>query len=67
MYSGIQKICNKSESLECKCLKQNDLLAAIRRNTLSNDAITVFLHNVRSLSKQIDDIVSDNIIIIMAL
>ena len=33
--------------------------STITRNTISDDTITVLVHNVRSLSKHVDDIVSD--------
>ena len=36
--------------------KQNDLFSTIRRNNISGDKITVFIHNITSLSKHIDDI-----------
>ena len=32
----------------------------ITRKTIFDDRITVFVHNVRPLSKHVDDIVSDN-------
>ena len=38
----------------------NGLISTITRNTISNDATTVHVHNVGSLSKNIDDIVRDN-------
>ena len=38
----------------------NGLISTITRNTISDDATTVRVHNVRSLSKNIDDIVRDN-------
>ena len=40
-------------------MKQNDLFSTVKRNTVSDDAITVSIHNVRSLSKHIDDMASD--------
>ena len=49
--------------LEYKCLKQDHLFSTIKRNTISNDKITGFVHTVRSLSKHTDDIVSDDRII----
>lgn len=42
-------------------LKRNDLFSAIRK-FISEDMITVFFHNVRSLSLHIGDIVIDDII-----
>ena len=44
-------------------MKQNDLFFTIKRNNISEDTITVLVHDVRSFSKHIDDIVSDNRII----
>ena len=41
-------------------LKQGDLFFTTRRNYISYYSITDFAHNVRSLSKQIYGIVSDN-------
>ena len=41
-------------------LKQNDLFYKIKINNILNDTITAFDHNVWSLLKHIDDIVSDN-------
>ena len=38
----------------------NGLISTIARNTISDNATTVRVHNVRSLSKNIDDIVRDN-------
>ena len=49
--------------LQYERLKQNDLFSTIKRNNTSDDTITVFAHDVRSLSKHIDDIVSDDRII----
>ena len=36
----------------------------MKRTTISHDAITFFVHNVRTVSKHVDDIVSNDIIII---
>ena len=38
----------------------NGLISTITRNTISDDATTVHVHDVRSLSKNIDDIVRGN-------
>ena len=54
---------NKDALFEYERLKQNDLLSTIKRSNISDDAITVFVHKVRSLSKHTDDIVSDDRII----
>ena len=53
---------NKDASLQSERLKQNDLFSIIKRNT-SENTITIFVHNAQSLSKHIDDIVSDDRII----
>ena len=50
---------NKDALIEYERLKQNDLFSTIKRNTISNDTITILGHNVRSLSKHVDDLVSD--------
>ena len=55
---------NKAALFEYERLKQNDLFSTIKRNNTSDNAITVFCHNARSLSKHIDDIVSDDRVII---
>ena len=49
---------------EYERLKQNDLFSTIQKNNISTNAITVFCHNTRSLSKHIDDIVSDDRVLI---
>ena len=46
--------------LEYERLKQNDLLSTIKGSTISNNTITVFVYNVRSLSKHIDDTEGDD-------
>ena len=38
-------------------MKQNDLFSTIKRNGLSEDTLTSLVHNVRSVSKHVDDIV----------
>ena len=40
--------------------EQNDLFSTIKRNTISEDTVTVPVHGVRSLSKHLDDIESDD-------
>ena len=47
----------KDALFEYERLKQNDLFSTIKRNNTSDNNITVFVHNARSLSKHIDDIV----------
>ena len=54
---------NKETLSNYKRLKQNDLFSTIKRNNISDNTITVYFHNVRSLSKHINDIVCDNRII----
>ena len=54
---------NRYALLEYERLKQNDLFFTIKINFLSDDTITIRVHNVRSYSKHVDDIVSDNRII----
>ena len=49
--------------LEYERLKQNDLFSTIKRNAFSSDTVTLLVHNVRSLSRHVDDVVSDNRII----
>ena len=44
-------------------LKQNDLFSTIKRNNISDNTITVFVHNARSLSKHINDIACNDRII----
>ena len=46
--------------LEYERLKQNDLFTKIKRNTISEDTLTVFFHNVRSLSKHVNGILSND-------
>ena len=54
---------NEDALIEYERLKQNDLFSTIKRNTISNNTITILVHNVRFLSKHVDDIVSDRRII----
>ena len=44
---------NKDALLEFECLKQNDLFSTTKRNDISDNSITVSVHNGRSLSKHI--------------
>ena len=46
--------------LEYERLKQNDLFTKIKRNTISEDTLTVFFHNVRSLSKHVNGILGND-------
>ena len=54
---------NKDVLLEYERLKQNDLFSSVKRNAISCDTVTVLVHNVRSLPRHVDDILSDNRII----
>lgn len=49
--------CNKSEY---EYPKQNRFFPTIKRNTILDDNLKILVHNVRSLSKLVDDIGSDN-------
>ena len=44
-------------------MKQNDLFPTLKRNTISGVTVTIFVHNVRPLSRDVDDIISYNSII----
>ena len=59
----IKKKVNKDAFLEYERLKQNYLFPTIKRNAISGNTVTVLVHNVRSLPRHKDDVVSDNIII----
>ena len=48
---------------EYERLKQNNLFSTIKRNGISENTITVLVHNVRSLSKHKDDTLDDGIIV----
>ena len=48
---------------EYERLKQNNLFSTIKRNAISENTITVLVHNVRSLSKHKDDTLDDGIIV----
>ena len=41
-------------------LKQNDLFTTVKRSTISDDTLIVLVRNVRSLSKHVSGIVSDD-------
>ena len=49
--------------MEYQRLKQNDLFSTVKRNAVSGNTVTVLVHNVRSLSRHVDDMLSDNRII----
>ena len=46
--------------LEYERMKEHDLFFILKRNTISDDSITVFARKVTSLSKHIIDIVKDD-------
>ena len=46
--------------LEYERLKQNDLFTTIKRNAISDNTLKTITHDVRSLSKYVNDIVSDD-------
>ena len=46
--------------LEYERLKENDLFSTLKRSIISDDTITILIHNVRSLSKHVNDIVIDS-------
>ena len=54
---------NKDALFEYERLKLIDLSSTIKRNNISEVTIIAFAHNVRLLSKHIDDIVNDDKII----
>ena len=41
-------------------LRQNDLYPTMKRNTSSDNMVTGFIYNVKSFSKHMDDLVSDD-------
>ena len=41
-------------------LEENNQFSTLKRSIISGDTITILIHNVRSLSKHVDDIVSDS-------
>ena len=51
---------NKDALLEYERLKENDLFSTLKRSIISDDTITILIHNVRSLSKHVNDIVIDS-------
>ena len=54
---------NKKTLSKYERLKQNDVFFTIKTNNISDDTITDFVHNVRLLSKHVNDIVCDDRII----
>ena len=51
---------NKDALLEYERLKENYLFSRLKRSIISHNTITILVHNVRSLSKHVNDIVSDS-------
>ena len=51
---------NKDALLEYERLKENDLFLMLKRRINLDDTITILVQNVRSLSKHVNDIVSDS-------
>ena len=49
---------NKDALLEYERLKQNDLFSTVKK--CLGDKVTILVHNVRSLPRDVDDILSDN-------
>ena len=54
---------HKDPLLEYERLKQNELFSTIKRNNFSDSPLTILVLNVKSLSKHVDNIASDNRII----
>ena len=54
---------HKDALLEYERLKQNELFSTIKRNNFSDSPLTILVLNVKSLSKHVDNIASDNRII----
>ena len=50
---------NKDALLEYRRLKQNNLFPTIKRNFILFDTVTVYVHNLRSPSRHVDDMVSN--------
>ena len=51
---------NKDALLEYERLKENDLFFTLKRSIISDDTITILVHNVRSISKPVNEIVRDS-------
>ena len=58
---------NKDALVEYERLKHFDLFSIIERNVISGYTLIVLLHNVKSLPRNVDDIVSDTEFWIMTL
>ena len=61
LHRGIKKQpamkVNKDALLEYECLKPNDLFIRIKKKTISDNTLTILVHNARSISKHVNDIV----------
>ena len=51
---------NKDALLEYERLKENDFFSMLKRGIIADNTITILVHNVRSFSKHVNDIVSDS-------
>ena len=51
---------NKDTLLEYERLKEADLFSTIKGSAISGETVTVLVHNVRSLPRHVDDIVSNH-------
>ena len=51
---------NKDALLEYERLKENDLFSTLKRCIISDNTITILVHNMISLSKHVNDTVSDS-------
>ena len=58
-FKKLAKKVNNEALLEHERLKPNDLFTTTKRNTIQYDILIVLDHNVRSFSKQVNDIVSN--------
>ena len=62
LHRGIKKQpamkVNKGALLEYECLKPNDLfIYQNKKKTISDNTLTILVHNARSISKHVNDIV----------
>ena len=51
---------NKDALLEYERLKENELFFTFKRSIISDNTITILVHNVISLSKHVNDKVNDS-------
>ena len=47
---------NKNALLQYEHLKQKYLFSATKRNAISDDTVTILVHNVKLFSRHVDDI-----------